>query len=100
MSTITKGEVLRIAKLIRIRLSSDQEIEILENELTSIMKMVNILQEVNTDNVTIMSNMHNIKLPMRVDKVTDGNCVKEVLSNSPAKELKELNCFVVPKVIE
>jgi aspartyl-tRNA(Asn)/glutamyl-tRNA(Gln) amidotransferase subunit C len=99
MAEITKQDVLRVAKLARIELS-EKEIESLPAELSKIMNMVSQLQEVNTDNVAQMTSVTEMSLSLREDKVTDGNCVEQVLANSPVKEFKDLNCFVVPKVVE
>ena len=41
--------------------------------------------------------MSDTVLPRREDKVTDGDCVKDVLANSP---MTAHDCFVVPKVVE
>jgi Asp-tRNA(Asn)/Glu-tRNA(Gln) amidotransferase C subunit len=41
--------------------------------------------------------MEDAELPMRVDQVSDGGMVEDLMKNAPASEY---NCFVVPKVIE
>ena len=72
-------------------------IEKLESEISSIIRWVEALNEVDTENVDPMSNSLTGALRMREDLVTDGNKVSDILSNSP---VDDENFFVVPKVIE
>ena len=64
---------------------------------SSIIRWVEALNEVDTENVDPMSNSLKGALRMREDLVTDGNKVPDILSNSP---VDDENFFVVPKVIE
>tara|TARA_B100000575_G_C22958396_1_gene553930 strand:+ start:497 stop:805 length:309 start_codon:yes stop_codon:yes gene_type:complete len=94
--TITKDTILKISNLAKISIT-DQEVEKLESEISTIISWVDALNEVDTENVTPMSNSLTNTLRMREDFVTDGNKVSDILSNSPADDE---NFFVVPKVIE
>ena len=94
--TITKDTILKISNLAKISIT-DQEVEKLESEISTIISWVDSLNEVDTENVTPMSNSLTNTLRMREDLVTDGNKVSDILSNSPADDE---NFFVVPKVIE
>tara|TARA_Y100001936_G_C15552318_1_gene398064 strand:- start:141 stop:449 length:309 start_codon:yes stop_codon:yes gene_type:complete len=94
--TITKDTILKISNLAKISIT-DQEVEKLESEISTIISWVDALNEVDTENVTPMSNSLTNTLRMREDLVTDGNKVSDILSNSPADDE---NFFVVPKVIE
>lgn len=94
--SLTEENIVKIAKLARIALKPE-EIPHFHQELSTIMGMVEILQEINTDNIPQMTSVCAASLPMREDKVTDGNCVDAVLRNAPESEY---GCFVVPKVIE
>ena len=78
-------------------LSEIRPLEKLESEISSIIRWVEALNEVDTDNIDPMSNSLTGVLRMREDLVTDGNKVSDILSNSP---VDDENFFVVPKVIE
>ncbi|NDD48757.1 MAG: Asp-tRNA(Asn)/Glu-tRNA(Gln) amidotransferase subunit GatC [Alphaproteobacteria bacterium] len=94
--TISKDTILKIANLAKISISEDQ-IEKLENEISSILNWVETLNEVDTENIEPMSNSLTNFLQMREDIVNDGEKGSQILSNSPAEDK---NFFVVPKVIE
>jgi len=94
--TISKDTILKIADLAKISISEDQ-IEKLESEISSILNWVENLNEVDTENIEPMSNSLTNFLQMREDIVNDGEKVSEILSNSPAEDK---SFFVVPKVIE
>ncbi|MBU92368.1 MAG: Asp-tRNA(Asn)/Glu-tRNA(Gln) amidotransferase GatCAB subunit C [Rhodobiaceae bacterium] len=94
--TITKDTIRKISNLAKISIA-DQEVEKLESEISSIIRWVEALNEVDTENVDPMSNSLTGGLRMREDLVTDGNKVLDILSNSP---VDDENFFVVPKVIE
>jgi len=93
---IDKNTTLKIAKLSRLRIT-DEEIEELSIQLSSILDWVEQLNEVNTDNVKPLSNVSSSKLPLRKDQDTTEDKSKEILSNAPEKIE---NYFVVPKVVE
>ena len=94
--TITKDTIRKISNLSKISIA-DHEVDILESEISSIIRWVEALNEVDTDNIDPMSNSLTGVLRMREDLVTDGNKVSDILSNSP---VDDENFFVVPKVIE
>lgn len=93
---IDEKTVTKIAKLARIRMD-DSEKEHYAKELTTILDWIDLLQEVNTDDVPIMTSVANQSLPLREDKITDGGYSEEVIGNAPTSEF---NCFVVPKVVD
>lgn len=94
--SIDEKTITKIAKLARIKIK-DEEKAHYAKELSSIMKFIEQLQEVNTDNVPIMTSVVSSKLPMREDKITDGDYAKEVVANAPKSDF---DCFVVPKVVD
>lgn len=94
--TIDAAAVTKIARLASIEVS-DAEKEGYVRELSGILKWVEMLGEVNTDNVPQLSSVSDTTLPLRTDEVTDGNCRDDILANAPASDY---GCFVVPKVIE
>jgi aspartyl-tRNA(Asn)/glutamyl-tRNA(Gln) amidotransferase subunit C len=94
--TIDKALVSRIANLARIRVTEEEK-ETLSKELGSIMGWIGQLNEVDTSNVAPLTSVVETTLPMREDKVTDGNNPEAILANAPKEAA---GFFVVPKVVE
>ena len=93
---LDKATVARIATLARIKVpEADQDH--LAGELSQILTWIEQLNEVDTTGVAPMSSAAHLRLPMREDKVTDGNRRDAVLSNAPAAAH---GFFTVPKVVE
>jgi aspartyl-tRNA(Asn)/glutamyl-tRNA(Gln) amidotransferase subunit C len=88
--------VKKVATLARLEMQ-DSELEAVRIKLGSIMKFIEQLGEVNTDNVEPLANVVDIKLRLREDVVNDGNMQEKVLANAP--ETME-GFFVVSKVVE
>lgn len=95
MSVDTKT-VARIAHLARLKLP-EEKLEPLAGELNQLLAWVEQLSEVNTDDVAPLTSVVHVKLPQRVDAVTDGDRRDDVLSNAPDAQN---GFFAVPKVIE
>jgi aspartyl-tRNA(Asn)/glutamyl-tRNA(Gln) amidotransferase subunit C len=93
---LDKAEVAHIAALARIRLI-EGELAPLAAELSQILTWVEQLAEIDTSNVAPMTSVGALRLPMRDDKVTDGDCREAVLGNAPQSAK---GFFTVPKVIE
>ena len=91
-----KKSLLKLGKLARISISDDK-LNNLSQDLNSILEFVDQLKEIRTDQVDPTSNSLNQKLKVRDDKVENKNSTEDVLDNAPEKEM---NFFVVPKVIE
>ena len=91
-----KKSLLKLGKLARISISDDK-LNNLSKDLNSILEFVDQLKEIRTDQVDPTSNSLNQKLKVRDDKVENKNSTEDVLDNAPEKEM---NFFVVPKVIE
>ena len=94
--SIDKDTVKHISKLARISLD-EKKINNLSKDLTSIMKFIETLNELNTDKITPLTSIINASLRSREDEVKDGKIRDQILKNSPEKN-KEF--FVVPKVVE
>jgi aspartyl-tRNA(Asn)/glutamyl-tRNA(Gln) amidotransferase subunit C len=93
---LDKAAVAHIAALARIRLT-DAELEPLAAELSHILSWVEQLAGVNTADVAPMTSVAAMSLPMRDDKVTDGNRRDDILKNAPQSAR---GFFAVPKVVE
>ena len=91
-----KKSLLKLGKLARISISDDK-LNNLSKDLNSILEFVDQLKEIKTDQVDPTSNSLNQKLEVRDDKVDNKNSSEDVLENAPEKEM---DFFVVPKVIE
>ena len=93
---VDKAEVAHIAALARIRLD-EAELEPLAAELSQILGWVEQLGEIDTDGVPPMTSVAAMRLAMRDDVVSDGDCRDAILGNAPRTAR---GFFVVPKVVE
>jgi len=93
---LDKEAVARIAALARVRLD-EAELAPLAAELSRIIGWVEQLGEVDTSDVAPMTSVAAITLPMRDDKVTDGDCRDAIIGNAPQSTK---GFFAVPKVVE
>jgi aspartyl-tRNA(Asn)/glutamyl-tRNA(Gln) amidotransferase subunit C len=98
---LEKADVARIAALARICLG-ESELEPLAAELSQILGWVEQLGEVDTSDVAPMASVVAISLPMRDDRVSDGDCRDAILGNAPeaAPDGPARGFFAVPKVVE
>ncbi|MEM5517265.1 Asp-tRNA(Asn)/Glu-tRNA(Gln) amidotransferase subunit GatC [Henriciella sp. AS95] len=94
--SVTKDDVRKAARLSRIAVTEDR-LEPLANELTSIMGWIEQLNEVDVEGVEPMTSVVDATLPLRDDVVTDGNIQDQVLANAPKSDD---GFFVVPKSVE
>ena len=94
--SIDKDTVKHISKLARISLD-EKKINNLSKDLTSIMKFIEKLNELNTDKTTPLTSIINASLKSRKDEVKDGKIRDQILKNSPEKNEE---FFVVPKVVD
>ena len=94
--SIDKETVKHISKLARISLD-EKKINNLSKDLTSIMKFIEKLNELNTDKTIPLTSIINASLKSRKDEVKDEKIRDQILKNSPEKNEE---FFVVPKVVE
>ena len=94
--SLDKSAIEKIARLAHIEVT-DAEKEHFVRELSGILKWIEQLNEVNTENVPQLTSVSDTTLPWRADEITDGHQRDAILANAPASEY---GCFVVPKVIE
>lgn len=93
---LDKATVARIATLARIKVPEAEQ-EQLASELSHILTWIEQLREVNTEGVEPMTSVADMTLPMREDRVTDGNARDKILANAPEQAH---GFFLVPKVVE
>ena len=91
-----KETVSTIAHLSRLSLENEKGDKLI-SDLEEILEFVDQLKEIKTDQVDPTSNSLNQKLEVRDDKVDTKNSAEDILENAPEKEM---DFFVVPKVIE
>ena len=94
--SVDQATVRRIARLARIAVS-EAEVPHLRGEINAILSFVEALGAVDVTGVEPMTSVIPMKLPLRVDAVTDGEIASLVVANAP---LAEDDFFLVPKVIE
>ena len=94
--SIDKDTVKHISKLARISLDEKKIIN-LSKDLSSIMKFIEKLNELNTDEIKPLTSIIDASLKSRSDEIKDGKIRSQILKNSPEKNDE---FFVVPKVIE
>ena len=94
--SIDKDTVKHISKLARISLD-ENKVESLSKDLSSIMKFIEKLNKLNTDNVKPLTSIVNASLKSRTDEIKDGKIREQILKNSPESNEE---FFVVPKIIE
>ena len=94
--SIDKDTVKHISKLARISLD-DEKIDSLSKDLSSIIKFIEKLNELKTDETKPLTSIINSSLKLRKDEIKDGKIRDQILKNSPEKNDE---FFVVPKIIE
>ena len=95
MAKITQKDIEKISRLAQIEIKDEKEI--LATQIENVINWIEKLNEVNTDNVEPMINVHNEPLHLNADEVNFGNIADDVLKNAP-KQI--YGYFAVPKVIE
>ena len=94
--SIDKDTVKHISKLARISVD-EKQIHNLTKDLSSIMKFIEKLNELNTDKTIPLTSIINSSLKSRQDEVKDGKIRDQILKNSPENNEE---FFVVPKVVD
>ena len=94
--SIDKDTVKHISKLARISLD-EKKIDSLSKDLSSIIKFIEKLNELNTEKTIPLTSIINTSLKSRKDEVQDGKIRDQILKNSPEKSRE---FFVVPKVVD
>ncbi|MFH1460737.1 MAG: Asp-tRNA(Asn)/Glu-tRNA(Gln) amidotransferase subunit GatC [Candidatus Omnitrophota bacterium] len=93
--SISKEDVKYVAKLSRIKLK-DQAIDGFTSQLDKILKYIEKLNHLDTENTPATSHALDLKNVVRKDENKTSLSNKEVLQNAPAQENGQ---FKVPKII-
>ena len=94
--SIDKETIKHISKLARISLD-DKKIANLSKDLSSILKFIEKLNKLNTDDIKALTSIIDASLKFRKDEILEGKIREQILKNSPEKTDE---FFVVPKVVE
>ncbi|MAH02854.1 MAG: Asp-tRNA(Asn)/Glu-tRNA(Gln) amidotransferase GatCAB subunit C [Candidatus Pelagibacter sp.] len=94
--SIDKETIKHISKLARISLD-DKKIDNLSKDLSSIIKFIEKLNKLNTDDIKPLTSIIDASLKYRKDEILEGKIREQILKNSPEKTDE---FFVVPKVVE
>ena len=80
---ISEQEVKKIAELSRLSLSSD-ELKKRTEDMNNIIHYMDTLNEIDTDNVKELYNVHDMNNTLRDDSFEESLDKKDVLKNSPS----------------
>lgn len=92
---LSQQDVRKLALLARLELS-DEEVQTIGPQLTSILGFVKKLSELDTDGVEPMTTALDVDNRWREDKVHEGLSNDQALQNAPASDD---GCFLVPPVL-
>jgi aspartyl-tRNA(Asn)/glutamyl-tRNA(Gln) amidotransferase subunit C len=95
MSSVSREDVRRIARLARIRVG-DEEADALARDLAATLEYVKLLDSVDTSGVIETSTVMPLATPFRVDEPAAPMAPEAVVMNAPASEG---SAFSVPKVL-
>ena len=95
LMTIDKKTVKKISNLAHLKLS-EEEVSSYSKQFEEILKYVNKLEELDTENIEPLSHIHDLTNVMREDEVESSKNREKYLDNAPAKKGPY---FQVPRVI-
>jgi aspartyl-tRNA(Asn)/glutamyl-tRNA(Gln) amidotransferase subunit C len=80
---ITEQEVKKIADLSRLSLTKD-ELEKRTEDMNNILNYMDILNEIDTDDVEELNNVHDMHASLRADTANCSLSKEDILKNSPS----------------
>jgi len=93
---LSREDVIKVAKLAKISLS-EEEIQIFSQQLPEIIKFVEKLDDLKTEDILPFYEIIEANAPLRPDVPEEGLSNEEALANAPQKEN---GFFVVPRVVK
>ncbi|MDC9719348.1 MAG: Asp-tRNA(Asn)/Glu-tRNA(Gln) amidotransferase subunit GatC [Gammaproteobacteria bacterium] len=93
---LENADIEKIAVLARLQLT-DNDASDYANSISSILELMEQMQQVDTDGATPLSNPHDATQRLRKDEVTCGNQRDAFMAIAPASEE---GLYLVPKVID
>ena len=91
---LSREEVIHVAALCKIAVT-DQEVELLQNQLSNTLEQFESLKELNTEHVQPTSSVVPLVSVMREDKARDPLPKEAILQNAPHKEGDFIRVHVV-----
>ena len=80
---ITEEEVKKIASLSRLSLTED-ELQKRTEDMNNILNYMDSLNEINTDNVKELNNVHDMNASLRSDSFDESLNQQDILNNRPS----------------
>lgn len=96
--TITQDDVRHVAKLARLRLN-DQQVEVFQRQLASILRHVSTLRELDVTGIEPMAHPIDLTNRMDDDEPVQPMSVDDVLRLAPDPQCVEGRYLAVPKVL-
>ncbi|MBH0162870.1 Asp-tRNA(Asn)/Glu-tRNA(Gln) amidotransferase subunit GatC [Fictibacillus sp. 26RED30] len=96
MSRISKDQVKHVAHLARLAVT-EEEAELLTEQLDKIIGFAEELNELDTDNVEPTTHVQELKNILRKDEVRNSVSVDEAMKNAPSERDGQ---FKVPNILE
>jgi len=97
MKTLTRDDILHVAKLSNLTLT-EEEIEKFTPQLSKVVDFISELSEVDTQNVKATSQTTNLKNVFREDKIKSSSVLSQDEALSGSKE-KHNGLFKVPAIL-
>ncbi|NPA57836.1 MAG: Asp-tRNA(Asn)/Glu-tRNA(Gln) amidotransferase subunit GatC [Aquificae bacterium] len=92
---IDRETVIKVAKLSKLQLT-EEEVELFSHQLSDILKFIEKLEELDTEDILPFYELNRQEAPMRDDEPEKGLTREEALANAPQTEN---GFFVVPRVV-
>ena len=96
---LSQEEVLKIARLARLKLSPE-EVDKYSHQLSAILEYVEKLKTLNVDGIEPTAHAMTVPTPFRKDTEIQNNAIEKTIANAPGREDREGNFFKVPRVIQ
>ena len=85
MTQITSDEVRHLALLCRVAMTDD-DVELMRDQMSNILSNISILNEVDTEGVEPTGHSVDLVSVMREDEVAPSTDIEEILANAPTLE--------------
>ena len=82
---ITMEEVRHVALLARVGMT-DQEVELMRDQLSHILEQFEVLRQVDTEEIEPTGHSADLESVMRDDEVSSSRPLEDVLANAPQRE--------------
>ncbi len=94
--SLNPDQIQQLARLVRLKFT-ENEADDFSGQLNDIIRMVEQMNQVDTDPIQPMSHPQDMKLRMRADTVTETDQHEKLQSGAPASDS---GLYLVPRVVE